>query len=78
MISRSKLGAIAFVAALGVASPAFALSCPNGRGPVSKFSSCLNGGGSTGYNRLQQTYRLKKHPGKQHAKIHQARKEDMK
>jgi hypothetical protein len=46
MISNSKLGAIAFIAAIGLASPAFA----------------QYGGGSPGYNAHNTTnYRLKKH-----------------
>jgi hypothetical protein len=63
MISKSKVVAIAFVAAMGLvlqvlASPAFA---------ISSNSPALTGGGSLGHNRLQQAFRLKQHPGKPHA-----------
>jgi hypothetical protein len=52
MISKSKLGAIAFITAVGLASPAFA----------------QYGGGSPGYNAHNTTnYKLKKHHAKQHA-----------
>jgi hypothetical protein len=52
MISKSKLGTIAFIAAIGLASPAFA----------------QYGGGSPGYNAHNTTnYKLKKHHAKQHA-----------
>jgi hypothetical protein len=55
MISKSKLGAIAFIAAIGLASPAFAQS---------------TGGGSPGYNAHNTTnYKLKKHHAKQHASV---------
>jgi len=55
MISKSKLGAIAFIAAIGLASPAFA-----------QYGS--TGGGSPGYNAHNTTnYKLKKHRAKQHA-----------
>ena len=50
MISKSKLGAIAVIAAMGLASPAFA-----------QYGSAT-GGGSPGYNAHNTTnYRLKKH-----------------
>jgi hypothetical protein len=67
MISKSKLGAIALVAvlpiaAMGLASPAFAID-PN--------SPALTGGGSLGHNRQAQTLRLKHHPAKQHVEHHQ-------
>jgi hypothetical protein len=60
MINKSKLfaelGAIAFIAALGLASPAFAAG-PQNYGPE------YTGGGSAGYNHHVATdYRLKHHP----------------
>jgi len=55
MISKPKLGIIAFIAAIGLASPAFAQYGPTG-------------GGSPGYNAHNTTnYKLKKHRAKQHA-----------
>lgn len=59
MISKSKLGvklgAIAFVAAIGLASPASAA----GSGP---YGAGYTGGGSAGYNHHVATdYRLKHH-----------------
>jgi hypothetical protein len=66
MISKSKLGAIAFIAAIGlapVASPAFAQY-------GAQYNPSLNGGGSAGYNHGLRYYRLKKHHhGKLHAQI---------
>jgi hypothetical protein len=65
MISKSKLGAIAFVAAIGLAplaSPAFAQYGP-------QYSPSLNGGGSAGYNHGLKYYRLKKHHAKHHASV---------
>ena len=51
----AKLGAVAFIAALGFASPAFAAS-PGPYGPS------YTGGGSAGYNRHVATdYKLKRH-----------------
>jgi hypothetical protein len=44
MIGKSKLGAIAVVAAIGVASPAFA----QGINPT--YNPAYTGGGSPGYN----------------------------
>jgi hypothetical protein len=55
MISKTKLGAIAFIAgiALSVAAPAFAQSI---------YSQRATGGGSAGYNHQVATdYRLKPH-----------------
>lgn len=59
MISKSKLAAIAFVAATaltaatGVTTPVFAAN----------YSAAANGGGSAGYNHQVATdYRLKHHP----------------
>lgn len=56
MISKSKLGAIAFIiAAIGLASPAFAAS-------ASSDNPGYTGGGSYGYNHKMSTdYRLKHH-----------------
>jgi hypothetical protein len=61
MINKSKLGAIAFIAAMGIAagfaSPAFAAHY----GPA-YTSPGQTGGGSAGYNsRLSNDYRLKQH-----------------
>jgi hypothetical protein len=54
MISKSKLGAICFIAAIGLASPAFA----------------QYGGGSPGYNAHNTTnYKLKKHHAKKHTSV---------
>lgn len=75
MIRKSKLGAIAFVAAIGVASPAFAQMQASaiGKGPIADpsihaftlvacYSADCNGGGSAGYNHNVATdYRLKHH-----------------
>jgi hypothetical protein len=58
MISKSKLGAIAFIAAIGLtplASPAVAqFTNP-------QYSPSATGGGSSGYNRGLKHYRLGKH-----------------
>jgi hypothetical protein len=58
MISKSKLGAIAFIAAIGLtplASPAVAqFTNP-------QYSPSVTGGGSSGYNRGLKHYRLGKH-----------------
>jgi hypothetical protein len=63
MISKSKLGAIAVIAAIGLASPAFA-----------QYGS--TGGGSPGYNAHNTTnYKLKKHHAKQHASVKVKEKE---
>jgi hypothetical protein len=69
MISKSKLGAIAFVAAMGVASaltsPAFAAHY----GPAYTAPS-QTGGGSAGYNsRVSNDYRLNHH-SKSHTQNH--------
>lgn len=57
MITNSKLGAIVFIAAIGLASSAFAQYGPTG-------------GGSPGYNAHNTTnYKLKKHHAKQHTSI---------
>ena len=62
MIS-SKLRAIAFMAAIGVAFPAFAQST---------YSPSETGGGSTGYNLRASTpnYRLKHHHASPHVTKH--------
>jgi hypothetical protein len=58
MICKSKLGAIVFMAAIGLASPAFA-----------QYGSAT-GGGSPGYNAHNTTnYRLKQHSAKSHTSI---------
>jgi len=57
MISKSKLGAIAFIAAIGLtplASPAVAQY-------GSQYSPSATGGGSPGYNHGLRYYRLGKH-----------------
>jgi hypothetical protein len=58
MLSKSKLGAIAFIAAMGLAplaSPAVAqFTNP-------QYSPSVTGGGSSGYNRGLKHYRLGKH-----------------
>jgi hypothetical protein len=64
MISKSKLGAIAFIAAIGFASPALAqlqLTPVANYGP-SNYAPSQAGGGSAGYNHhLSTDYRLKQH-----------------
>lgn len=56
----SKLGAIAFIAAMGFAYPTFAAS-PGPYGPG------YTGGGSAGYNRhISTDYRLKHHKAAKH------------
>lgn len=59
MISKSELCAIAFIAAIGFASPAFAANPPN-YGPEN-YAPSQAGGGSGGYNRKIETYRLHHH-----------------
>jgi hypothetical protein len=72
MTSKSKLGAIAFVAAMGLAMPIAATGLATPAFAISKYSPSLTGGGSTGYNRnVEQDFRLKQHPVKPHAKPHQ-------
>jgi hypothetical protein len=57
MISKSKLGAVAFIAVIGVAYPAFAAHY----GPIHTAPS-QTGGGSAGYNnRIANDYRLHAH-----------------
>jgi hypothetical protein len=59
MISKSKLGAIAFMAAIAVTYPAFA-----------QYGTPATGGGSPGYNAHNTTnYRLKKHHVKRHVSV---------
>jgi hypothetical protein len=68
MISKSKLGTIAFVAAIGLAAiglapPAFAANY----GP-SNYAPTQSGGGSAGYNHnLSTDYRLKQHHTTHHS-----------
>jgi hypothetical protein len=69
MISKSKLGAIAVIAAtgltaIGLGSPAFAQNPPN-YGPQF-YAPSQSGGGSIGYNQKLETYRLKQHPRTHH------------
>jgi hypothetical protein len=61
MISKSKLVAIAFIAAIGVASPAFAQYGP-------AYNPAYTGGGSPGYNYRATTpnWRLHQHPHAHH------------
>jgi hypothetical protein len=76
MISKSKLGAFTFIAAIGVAFPAFAQMQASAIGKstvadpsslhtftlVACYSASCNGGGSIGYNHHVATdYRLKHH-----------------
>ena len=72
MISKSKCGAIAFVAAMGLALPIGAIGLASPAFAISKYNPALNGGGSEGYNRMQQQdFRLKQHP-KPHTKHSQS------
>jgi hypothetical protein len=54
MISKSKLGAIAFLVAISLAAPVFAQYGP-------QYSPYETGGGSPGYNYGLRHYRLKHH-----------------
>jgi hypothetical protein len=69
MISKSKLGAIALIAAIGLATPAAA--------QTSQYSPSVTGGGSFGYNRnlAKDQWRLKHHPHAHHAAHQAAQKE---
>ena len=72
MISKSKLGAIAIISAMGLALPIAATSIATPAFAISKYSPSLTGGGSTGYNRnAEQDFRLKKHPAKPSTQHHQ-------
>jgi hypothetical protein len=72
MISKSILGAIALVAAMGLALPIAATGLASPAFAISKYSPSLNGGGSTGYNRnVEQSFRLKRHPVKPSTQHHQ-------
>jgi hypothetical protein len=62
-LGASKLGAIAFIAAIGLASPAFAANPEDYGGQ--HYAPSQSGGGSGGYNRKLETYRLKHHPASQ-------------
>jgi len=75
-LRRSKRGALGAILTYSIrdlvalsASPAFAISSNN---------PALTGGGSTGYNRLTQTFRLKHHPAKSQTQHHQAPESDIK
>jgi|HubBroStandDraft_6_1064221.scaffolds.fasta_scaffold909272_1 hypothetical protein len=73
MISKSKLGAIAFVATMGLALPIGAIGLASPAFAISKYNPALNGGGSTGYNRnVEQNFRLKQHPAKSHTRHQQS------
>lgn len=63
MISKSKLGRIAVIAALGVAAPVAALGVASTAFAQGMYSPSENGGGSTGYNERATgpNYRLKQH-----------------
>lgn len=69
MISKSKLGGIALVAALGIASPVAVPGVASAAFAQGMYSPSENGGGSAGYNERATgpNYRLK-----QHAKTHHA------
>jgi hypothetical protein len=72
MISKSKLGAVALVATMGLALPIAAMGLASPAFAISKYDPSLNGGGSTGHNRMQeQDFRLKHHPVKPHARHQQ-------
>jgi hypothetical protein len=72
MISKSKLGAIAIISAMGLALPIAAIGIATPAFAISKYSPSLTGGGSTGYNRnAEQDFRLKKHPAKPSTQHHQ-------
>jgi hypothetical protein len=72
MISKSKLGAIAIISAMGLALPIAATGVATPAFAISKYSPSLTGGGSTGYNRnAEQDFRLKKHPAKPSTQHHQ-------
>jgi hypothetical protein len=59
MISKSKLGAIAFIAAIGLTGLASHPTLAASTGP---YGEQYNGGGSAGYNHQVATdYRLKHH-----------------
>jgi hypothetical protein len=69
MISKSKVGAIIFIAATGLAAiglsaPASAANPPN-YGPQN-YAPSQAGGGTGGYNQRIETYRLKQHPTSHH------------
>jgi hypothetical protein len=68
MISKSKLGAVAVIAVIGLASPAFAdssgapLLIPVANYGPQNYAPGQTGGGSAGYNHnLSTDYRLKQH-----------------
>jgi hypothetical protein len=72
MINKSKLGAIALIAAIGLVSPAFAANY----GPQ-YYAPSQTGGGSAGYNHnLSDYYRLKQHSHTHHAAQPSATKTD--
>ncbi len=61
---KSTLAAIALLSAIGFAAPAFAANPPD-YGPQN-YAPGQSGGGSGGYNRKIETYRLKQHPATHH------------
>lgn len=67
MISKSRLGGIAVIAALGVAAPVAALGVASTAFAQGMYSPSENGGGSVGYNERATgpNYKLKQH-GKTH------------
>jgi hypothetical protein len=67
MIRKSTLGAIAFMTAIGVASPALAQY-------GWQYDPSAAGGGSAGYNHGLKYYRLKRHHVKPHASVKQQEK----
>ncbi len=78
MTSKSKLGAITFVATMGVASIA-AIGVATPAFAANSYSPAANGGGSAGYNHsVASDYRLKPHHGNPQAKEHQPNKTQQK
>jgi hypothetical protein len=63
MISKSRLGGVAVVAALAIAAPVAALGVASTASAQGMYSPSENGGGSVGYNERATgpNYRLKQH-----------------
>jgi hypothetical protein len=78
MIRKSKLGAIALIATMGLALPIVTVGLVSPSFAANPNSPALTGGGSTGYNTLVQTFRLKHHPAKSQTQHHQAPESDIK
>jgi hypothetical protein len=74
MTSKLKLGAIALVAAMGLALPIATMGFTSPAFAISKYSPSLTGGGSIGHNRMAERFRLKQYPVKPHAQHPEARK----